>query len=42
MARPFVNIQGRNFGLKSGGTSSGGENMVPLGTETRSELSGGV
>ena len=35
-------MQGCNFGLKMGGTDSGGENVEPSGTETRNELSGEV
>ena len=30
-----VNFQGRNFGVKSGGTNSEGERDAPLGTEAR-------
>ena len=37
-----THLQGRNFGLKSGGTNSGVEKVAPLATETKREFCGRV
>jgi len=39
---PRAVLQGRNFGLKSWGTNSGGEKVAPLTNQTKCEFSVGV